>query len=189
MSLEGIIIDYQENKEDIEHWVTLKGEFRYKKIISFMQAKNIECNWHNVTSYIKYDKRILINSFKYIVFLEEMYKSFIYKFKRSAKPSSMDFQQAYHEYLALGEQAVFDGVDLVKMGQYKDSITKFRNKVAHNCILLNGRFRGASLEEVLEQLVEIMPHSYRKGFINDINACAKGLVEDENLWHIELRVD
>lgn len=79
--LEEKIIDYKEYVQEILHWVNLKGEYRYLTIIEFLKKKNIECTWNNVTYYIKYDKRILINSFKYIVFLEELYKSFIKKHK------------------------------------------------------------------------------------------------------------
>ena len=66
MSIENQIVDYKDNIEDIEHWVTLKGEFRYETIIAFLKEKGIECTWKNVTNYIKYDKRILVNSFKYL---------------------------------------------------------------------------------------------------------------------------
>ena len=74
MKLENEIIDYDENKKDILHWTKLKGEYRYFSIIEFLKGKNIKCTWNNVTNYIKYDKRILINSFKYIVFIEKLYK-------------------------------------------------------------------------------------------------------------------
>ena len=184
MSLEDKIVDYKDNFNDIEHWVALKGEFRYGSIIDFLKSKNIECNWKNITYYIKYDKRILINSFKYIVFLEEMYKSFISKYNKNNKIQNMPFQQAYYEYLSLGEKATYDSVDLNVMNDYKKPINSFRNKVVHNCILLNQKFVGLSLEEVLEKFVKILPESYRNGFIRDINSCSKGLLED--YWHIEL---
>ena len=184
MSLEDKIVDYQSNKSDIEHWVSLKGEYRYQDIITFIESKGIECNWENITYYIKYDKRILINSFKYIVFLEEMYKSFIFKYNPNAKITNMNFQQAYYEYLLLGEKAVFDGVDINAMNTHKKSINAFRNKVVHNSVLLSKKFNGASLEDVLKQFASILPESYRSGFIRDINSCYKGLIE--NRWHIKL---
>ena len=53
MLLENEIIDYDANKDDIIHWTTLKGEYRYLIIIEFLKSKNIECNWKNVTYYIK----------------------------------------------------------------------------------------------------------------------------------------
>lgn len=184
MSLENKIVDYQTNKKDIEHWVALKGEYRYESIIAFLESKNIQCNWKNVTYYIKYDKRLLINSFKYIVFLEEMYKSLIYKFNPKARIASMNFQNAYFEYLSLGEKAVIDDVDLNAMSEFKKSINSFRNKVVHNKILLNQQFNGVSLQEVLKQFIAILPASYKNGFIKDINSCSKGLLEKQ--WHIEL---
>lgn len=184
MFLEDEIIDYEDNKQDIEHWVTLKGEYRYKSIIEFLKSKNIECNWKNITYYIKYDKRILINSFKYIVFLEEMYKSFITKFNPKLKISGMNFQTSYREYLSLGENAVYDGVDLDAMKKYKKSINSFRNKVVHNNILLNQSFNGVSLEEVLNQFKSILPYSYKEGFVKNINDCSKGLSVD--CWHINM---
>ena len=58
MNFEKEIIDYEENKVDIEHWMLLKGTFRYKKIIEFLKSQNITRSWKNITNYIKYDKRI-----------------------------------------------------------------------------------------------------------------------------------
>ena len=52
MSLENEIIDYCKNKNEIEHWVLLKGEYRYKRIITFLIENNIECTWENITYYI-----------------------------------------------------------------------------------------------------------------------------------------
>jgi len=96
----------------------------------------------------------------------------------------MNFQNAYFEYLSLGEKAVIDDVDLNAMSEFKKSINSFRNKVVHNKILLNQQFNGVSLQEVLKQFIAILPASYKNGFIKDINSCSKGLLE--NQWHIEL---
>lgn len=35
MALKDLITDYEENKDDIIKWTTLKGEYRYKKLIEF----------------------------------------------------------------------------------------------------------------------------------------------------------
>lgn len=184
MSLEDKIIDYKDNVSDIEHWVALKGEFRYESIINFLTENKIECTWSNITYYIKYDKRLLINSFKYIVFLEEMYKSFIYKYGDDKSIKNKNFQKVYYEFLLLGDVAGFDGVSLSNMKLYKKSINSFRNKVVHNNILIGQRFNGFSLEEIFKQFVTILPESYRKGFIKDINNCSAGILD--NKWHITL---
>lgn len=184
MSLEDKIIDYKNHVSDIEHWVALKGEFRYESIIRFLNENGIECSWENVTYYIKYDKRLLINSFKYIVFLEEMYKSFIYKYGDNKNMKKKNFQKAYYEFLLLGHIAEFDGVSLSNMKLYKKSINLFRNKVVHNNILIGQKFNGYSLEEVLKQFITILPESYRNGFVKDINSCSTGILD--NKWHITL---
>lgn len=184
MSLKDKIIDYEKHKEDIEHWALLKGEYRYEKIITFLGSQHIPCNWKNVTNYIKYDKRILINALKYLVFLEELYKSFIAKYGNNKNYQGMYFQKAYYNYLLLGEVANFDGIDLNTMKEYKDSICLFRNNVVHNKVLLGRKFTGCSLEEVLQKIVLILPLSYRDGFVKDINGCSRRLTED--YWHIDL---
>ena len=187
MLLENEIIDYDANKDDIIHWTTLKGEYRYLIIIEFLKSKNIECNWKNVTYYIKYDKRLLINSFKYIVFLEELYKSFIIKNKEVIQRQLIEygFSKALEEYLSLDEKANYDEIDLELLKKYKKAIITFRNKVVHNKILLNPRYgEQNSLENILRVFVKILPKSYRNGFVNDINSSAKGILDKS--WHIEL---
>ena len=187
MLLENEIIDYDANKDDIIHWTTLKGEYRYLIIIEFLKSKNIECNWKNVTYYIKYDKRLLINSFKYIVFLEELYKSFIIKNKEVNQRQLIryEFSKALEEYLSLGEKANYEEIDIELLNNEKETIIDFRNKVVHNKILLNSKYSGQkSLENILRLFVKILPKSYRDGFVKDINSSAKGILDKS--WHIEL---
>lgn len=184
--LEKEIINYKENKEEILHWVLLKGEYRYNAIIEFLKRKKIERTWENITYYIKYDKRILINSFKYLAFLEELYKSFIKENKtiNQKKLLRLEFSESLDEYLSIGNDANYDGIDLQLLNKEKKTITEFRNSVVHNKILLIHSYNGKSLEEVLNIFVKILPKSYRKGYIKDINCCSKGIVE--NLWNIRI---
>ncbi len=186
MSLEKEIINYNDNIEDIKHWVTLKGEIRYEKIISFLHDKNIECTWENVTSYMKYDKRILLNVFKYIIVLEELYKSFVIMKKGKNKTNvwNKTFDNAYSEYLSLGSKAKYDNINLGLMKNEQEAIRKFRNDVVHNKILLNRKYGGRTLEEILKIFIQILPGEYRHGFIKDINNCCKELVETN--WHINI---
>ena len=185
--LEEKIIDYKEHEQEILHWVNLKGEYRYLTIIEFIKKKNIECTWNNVTYYIKYDKRILINSFKYIVFLEELYKSFIKKHKTINQRNLLrfDFGIALDEYLSIGDAANYDSIDLQLLLKEKKTITEFRNSVVHNKILLNHLYNGKTLEEVLNIFIKILPKSYRTGYIKDMNNCSKGITDTS--WHIEIK--
>ena len=185
--LEKEIEDYKQHEREILHWVNLKGEYRYQAIIDFLKKQDIECSWNNVTYYIKYDKRILINSFKYIVFLEELYKSFI-KQNKDIKQSTLlnyEFGRSLDEYLSLGDKANYDDIDLKLLVAEKETINSFRNKVVHNKILLNHSYNGKTLEEVLNMFIKILPKSYRSGFIKDMNSCSKRITD--TLWHIEVK--
>ena len=187
MLIENEIVDYEKNKLDIDHWVLLKGEYRYKRIITFLKIKNIECTWKNISNYVRYDKRILINSLKYIVFLEEMYKSFVVKYKgeKNTKVLSQSFDNSYNEFLSLGDMAKYDGVDLELMKKEHKAINSFRNSVVHNKILIDRTFASKKLEEVMDVFMQILPKTYRRGFIKNINECIVKLDLD-NYWHIVL---
>ena len=186
MSIIDEIVDYKENEENIKHWTALKGEFRYGRIIDFMKKNNVPRAWKNVTNYVKYDKRILINTFKYIVFLEEYYKSMIYKYKRvnADKLIEMQFRPTVNMYLSIGKKANFDKMNLSLLKNNKETVIQLRNSVVHNKILLDGTFDKNDLKTGLNFLEKILPESYREGFKKDINSCTKGLVEE--YWHIEL---
>ena len=187
MSLEEEIVDYKENIEDILHWTTIKGEYRYCSIIEFLRSKGIECNWKNVTNYMRYDKRILVNSFKYIVLLEEVFKSFVCKYSKYSREEILgfSFKRAINEYINLGTKGNYDGIDVKSLRNNKENIIDFRNSVAHNKMLLNRTFeKDKSLEETLRIYCEALPKSYRLGFKSDINKSVRGLVE--NSWQIEI---
>ncbi len=190
MSLENIIIDYTENEADIRHWVLLKGEFRYNMVIDFLINNNIPCTWKNITNYVRYDKRILINSFKYIVFLEEFYKSFVCNRKNYSysKVRDFGFRRILDEYLALNCDKTYDGINVNALQNNKEKIINFRNAVSHNKILLCENYgddnNKMTLQDILRLFVLILPKSYRDGFKKDINNSKLYLVED--FWHVSL---
>ncbi len=200
MSLENSIVDYKDHEANIEHWVKLKGEYRYEAIIDFLKDKGIECTWETVTDYVRYDKRLVINSIKYIIVLEELYKVFVKRCcknnkcdklvegdkygKRKGKP--WNFETAYREFYSLGAEAAYDGVNLEAMEANQESFRIYRNKAVHNNGLIWNKYNGLFLEDILKVFIEILPESYRKGFIRDINACARDLKVEQ--WHIELPV-
>ena len=199
MALKDLITDYEENKGDIIKWTTLKGEYRYKKLIEFLKSNKIPLEWKNITNYMKYDKRILYNSFKYIVVLEELFKSMIAKnsLYREEDLLTMDFKTALEKLLSLNKKVEFEGIDYERLKKEKGAINSFRNAVAHNKMLLNRKFRGPeeyrnhipgkSLGEVLDIYKQIIPESYMTGFCNDIYNSKNGL--DINSKFIFLKPD
>lgn len=186
MSLENKIIDYNIHKEDILHWVNLKGEYRYENIIDFLEKNNIECTWKHVSDYIKYDKRILINCFKYFTFLEEFYRSYVIQYHIIDKDNLKNyyFSTAIDNYLQIKENKAYEDIDLALLEKEKKTIIDLRNTVVHNNILLINKYNEKSLKEALVILVNILPKSYRKGYISDINKCKRNLAVDQ--WFINL---
>ena len=180
MALKDLIVDYDENEQDINKWTTLKGTYRYIKMIKFMKKNKLSLDWQNLTNYMKYDKRILYNSFKYIVVLEELFKSLIAKNSSYKEENllTMDFKTALSKLLSLNKKTEFDGINFDFLKKEQGAINSFRNAVAHNKMLLDGKYigpeefkkhiPGKNLQEILEIYKQIIPEPYRKGFISDI---------------------
>ena len=61
MVLKDLIVDYDENEQDIIKLTTLKGTYRYIKMIKFMKKNKLSLDWQNVTNYMKYDKSVNVN--------------------------------------------------------------------------------------------------------------------------------
>lgn len=198
MLLKDLIIDYSAKEEDIIKWTTLKGTYRYNKMIKFMKKNKLSLDWTNITNYMKYDKRLLYNSFKYIVVLEEMFKSMIAQNSSYTEEEllTMDFRSALDKLLSLNKAIEFDDVDFNLLRQEKGAIVSFRNAVAHNKMLLDRKYRGKeeyqnhipgkTLKEVLEIYKQIIPNSYRDGFISDIYNSKKGLSIDERFVFLKI---
>ena len=170
MSLESKIIDYEENEENIKHCVLLKGEFRYLVIIDVMKEKGIPTTWENVTNCVKYDKRLLINIFKYIVFLEEYYKSKLFEIEQIEKDKLIlyEFSKTLRDSLKIKDIKAFDDMNLIMLNSDVNSIIDFRNSVVHNKILIGQMFKGKTLSQMIDIYLNILPKSYRDGFIDDI---------------------
>ena len=197
MALKDLIADYDENEQDIIKWTTLKGSYRYIKMIKFMKKNKLSLDWQNVTNYMKYDKRILYNSFKYIVVLEELFKSLIAKNStyKEEELLTMDFKAALSKLLSLNKIIEFDGINFDIMKKEQGAINSFRNAVAHNKMLLERKYIGSeefkknipgkNLQEILEIYKQIIPKSYRKGFISDMYKSSINLYIENRFIYFE----
>lgn len=197
MALKDLIADYDENEQDIIKWTTLKGSYRYIKMIKFMKKNKLSLDWQNVTNYMKYDKRILYNSFKYIVVLEELFKSLIAKNStyKEEELLTMDFKAALSKLLSLNKIIEFDGINFDIMKKEQGAINSFRNAVAHNKMLLERKYIGSeefkknipgkNLQEILEIYKQIIPESYRKGFISDMYKSSINLYIENRFIYFE----
>ena len=198
MSLKDLIIDYTKNEEDILKWTTLKGEYRYHKMINFMKDNNISLTWSNITNYMKYDKRILYNCFKYIVILEEFFKSMIAKNSSYSEEDllNMGFTRSLTELTSLNAKLEFEDIDFELIKKEMEPIISFRNAIAHNK-MLHGRIyfqkrreNAKTLNEILDIYRRIIPLSYRSHFVDDIYNCQEGLgIKEEFVYFKELKIE
>lgn len=69
------IIDYNEHSLEIERWVELKGEQKYLEFIKLLKDNRINVKWDVLKDTYRYDKRLLINIFKYLSFYEEFLRA------------------------------------------------------------------------------------------------------------------
>jgi hypothetical protein len=70
MSIKEEIIDYEQIKTKVDKWVELKGEAKYMQFVDILKAHNIPVTWQTLSDTYRYDKRLLINLFKYMSFLK-----------------------------------------------------------------------------------------------------------------------
>lgn len=195
MSLKDLIIDYTKNEKDILKWTTLKGEYRYHKMINFMKDNKIPLTWISITNYMKYDKRILYNCFEYIVVLEEFFKSMIAQNSSYKEEDllNMGFTKALTELTSLNVKLEFEDIDFELIKKEMGPIISFRDAIAHNKMLLGRLFKkknenARTLKEILDIYRKIIPSSYRNHFVDDIYNCQEGLgIKEEFVYFKELK--
>lgn len=68
MSAKEKIIDYTEHSAEIEKWLALKGETKYLRFAELLTKNGISVEWQTLKDTYRYDKRLLVNIFKYLSF-------------------------------------------------------------------------------------------------------------------------
>ena len=56
MEIRKLIVDYEEDKQEIEKWLIVKGERKYLEFVKILQERNIEVSWKNISKYIDMTK-------------------------------------------------------------------------------------------------------------------------------------
>lgn len=160
MSRTEFIIDYEENKSDIEYWFSIKCEQRYREYAKFLP--NYKGTWAQISGLYRYDKRLAFNLFKYLSFLEESLRAEIV---RNADDKEKSYEIWQKKYLS-DFYREFDGEKRTNL----EKIVGLRNRICHENILLD-----ADLQENIEALCMLLPENYKTGFKKDINGCKAGL--------------
>lgn len=131
----------------------------------------------------RYDKRLLINCFKYLSFYEEFLRAQIWNI------SQVNYKKLEDKYLLVVIEEIINLEDKIKYKRFnlqclkenKTYINYLRNRVMHNKIILNSIKEKKDIREILTTFKDCLPETYKNGFTSDINNCCKGLNLDEKL--------
>lgn len=172
-----MIIDYSENKTEVDKWIGLKGEQKYLQFAEILRRHNISITWQAISGLYRYDKRLLINIFKYLSFFEEFLRAQVWNTSMFGYKKLEDWylNDAIDKVIELKSQIVFPGFSTDILIVNREYINYLRNRISHNKIMLGSKKEEKNLQELLLAFYLTLPESYRKGFISDINNCSIGL--------------
>lgn len=183
MLIKDKIIDYDLHKNDAERWIGLKGEKKYLEFVKILEDRNVPVKWVLLDDLYRYDKRLLINIFKYLSFYEEFLRALIWNVSQeSYNILAEDYLKNIIEEVIKNETKInYKEFNIQNLKQNKTYINYLRNRVSHNKIILTSSIENLSVKEILLAFKDCLPESYKHNFIVDINTCCSGLSIDKKL--------
>ena len=177
MSAKEVIQDYGEHSEEIEKWLELKGETKYMRFVGILQKQNEPIMWTALRDTYRYDKRLLVNLFKYLSFLEEFLRALVWNFKKD------DYDRLEKTYLRLViDEVIANNISPLNvefsveaLNRNKDLVNYLRNRVSHNKIILESKKGEHGVKDIIQSVKQVLPTNYQAGFASDINNCITGL--------------
>ena len=173
MSAKEKIIDYNAHSVEIEKWLALKGETKYLRLAELLIKNDIPVEWETLQDTYRYDKRLLVNVFKYLSFFEEFLRAQIWNINKSSykKIEKSLLREVMDEIISIKDKIEYKGFSILALEQSQDKINCLRNRVAHNKIILESEKDGANIKDILKAFKNCLPESYQQGFTFDINKC------------------
>lgn len=183
MQIEKEIVDYQDNKKEIDKWVSLKGEKKYLEFMKVFKEKDIPFTWKKLDDTFRYDKRLLINLFKYLSFFEDYLRAIVWNYSNKTYKKIEDsyLKEAIDEVLSIADSLDIKGFDINKLKENKPYINELRNRVSHNKIIINSHEDGKDYKYMINAFGKTLPINYQAGFIKDINNCLNKLELDSEI--------
>lgn len=177
MSYKDEIIDYNLHQEEIDKWISLKGEQKYMRFVVLLKQNNVDVKWNVLKDIYRYDKRLLVNLFKYLSFFEEFLRAQIWNVSRESYET---LAQAYlpliiDHLISLKNDICCKEFSINNLSTNKNYIVELRNRVSHNKIILESTKNGCKINQILVAFKNTLPLTYQNGFVKDINACTINL--------------
>lgn len=183
MILQEKIIDYSLHSKEIDHWINLKGEKKYLQIATVLEKHQIPVTWKKISDAYRYDKRLLINCFKYLSFYEEFLRAKIWNNGNIGyeELEKLSLAKIMERIIQSDDQKIRQEVDIKILNNSKYLINHLRNCVSHNKIILNTIKDGKNIRAILMAFKDCLPIDYRIGFSKDINRCLEHLHLDNKI--------
>ncbi|MDE5581785.1 MAG: hypothetical protein K2I95_10260 [Treponemataceae bacterium] len=177
MSAREKIIDYSEHSEEIEKWIALKGEIKYLRFAELLNKNGVPVKWETLKDTYRYDKRLLVNVFKYLSFFEEFLRAQIWNIDKESyeKIEKYGLLEVINEIISIKDKINYEGFSMTALEQSKEKINYLRNCVAHNKIILETEKDNAHIKDILNAFKNCLPESYQQNFSKAIKKCAYGL--------------
>lgn len=177
MSITKEIVDYLEHKSEVDKWIHLKGEQKYLQFAEILKEHNQSVTWQNISELYRYDKRLLINLFKYLSFFEEYLRALAWNASEEQYNTLSNgyLNDAMDMVIELKDSVACDEGFIGNLIANRDYINGLRNMVSHNKIMLNYVIDDKPLGDMILLFKNMLPVEYQKGFASDINSCTKGL--------------
>ena len=176
-------MDYDKYKKEIDHWFALKGETKYLEFVNLLKEHDEEVYWKKVRDTYKYDKRLLVNIFKYLSFFEEFLRAQIWgitgeNYNQWEKKCLFNIIE---KVIDLKNEITYQEFSVDNLENHINQINYLRNRVSHNKIILTCKYEGADIKTILINLKNTLPQSYKQGFTRSINSCVLNLKVPEKL--------
>lgn len=177
MSAAKEIVDYDNYKKEIDHWIALKGEKKYLEFVNLLKENGEKVYWETVKDTYRYDKRLLVNIFIYLSFFEEFLRAQIWNVSEQTykEIEKKHLREIIQTVIKLKDKIDYQEFSIENLKNSKNQINYLRNRVSHNKIILKSECEGADLKAILIGFKSALPQSYRNGFAEEINGCTKGL--------------
>lgn len=167
------IIDYNLHQEEIDKWIMLKGEQKYMRFVTLLKQNNVDVKWNMLRDTYRYDKRLLVNLFKYLSFFEEFLRAQIWNAssKQYINVEKMGLKKIIDTTIELKDNIYYKNFSFDNLNTNKELLIELRNRVSHNKIILESTKNGCNINQLLVAFKNTLPLTYQNGFVKDINAC------------------
>lgn len=176
-NIRKFINDYKDNKKDVENWFEIKGPYNYCEYANILYNHQEKIYWEELTHIFRYDKRLHFVLYKYISFVEEFFRSLLFKLNvfEDEKILKLTFSELVEKIKKHSKQIKSKFLNKKAVFSSDKIVIQIRNDIAHSKVLLGSTFQNLNLSQALIRFEKWIPQSYVEGFKRSILEAQKNL--------------